>query len=168
MRLKIILIRHGKTKDEKLLTEKFIPIASDIAKFISLEKNCDDIYFVSSPLDRCVESIEIIISEVNKLLNTEYKNNTDIKLSRWEKGQESREDSYIRALEYRKQIKKIKKPLIVLLSHSSMLPKLTYGFVNKKIKYDNFKKNIKNNDKLEHGYISVVDFDKDFKYNFKC
>ena len=168
MRLKIILIRHGQTKDEKLLTDKFIPISRNIAKYISLEKNSNNIHFLSSPLDRCVESINMIISEVNKLLNTEYKNNTDIALTRWEKEEESREDSYKRGLQYRKQIKKIKKPLIVLVSHSSMLPKITYGLVNRKIKYEKFKKNIKDNEKLEHGYISVVNFDKNFKYNFEC
>lgn len=168
MTKKIIFVRHGKTKDEKLLKEQFKDYALSIAKYISLEKHSKKIHFVSSPLERCVNTAEMIISELNKLLNTNYKNNVDEKLSRWEKEKETREDSYERALKYRKEIKKIHNKLIVVISHSSMLPKLVLGSLKNKFNPDEYKELIKENNKLKHGYISVVNFDKDLKYNFKC
>ena len=164
---KIIFVRHGKTKDEKLLKDKFKDIAVSIAKFLSTLRNNRKIYFVSSPLERCIDSSQMIITELNTLLNTNYKINIDNKLSRWDKETETREQSYNRAIQYKKQIKKIKNPLIVVISHSSMLPKLIYGCVKDNIKKKDFKEIIKNNKKLNHGFISDVNYNKDFKYNFQ-
>ena len=170
---KVFFLRHGKTKDEHLLKDEFIDtakhIAKLIAKFISLDKKYKNLYFVSSPLERCVETSNMVISELNALLNTDYKNHTDEKLKRWTKEEETREESYERAINYRKQLKKIDSPLIIVISHSSMIPKLVFGAVSKKYNKDEFKEDcIKDNGKLIHGGLSIVKFDKEVKYNFEC
>jgi hypothetical protein len=165
---KIIFVRHGTTKNEILIKEKFKKDAESIAKFIRMENN-NNIYFVSSPLERCIDTGKMIIYELNKLLNTNYEINIDDELRRWTKEDEAREDSYKRGFEYRKELKKIKHSLVVVISHSSMLPCLINGAVIKKFKRPEFKKTvIGDNGKLKHGYISVVKFDKKVKYNFKC
>ena len=167
---KIIFLRHGKTKNEHLIKDEFITIAKNIAKMIAkiitLEKLYENVYFVSSPLERCIDTASMVISEVNTLLKTNYKNNTDEKLKRWEKGKETREKSYERAINFRTELKKINSPLIIVISHSSMIPKLVYGSVINKYSNKEFKKEcIKDKGKLVHGSFSIVKFDKQVKYN---
>ena len=167
---KIIFLRHGKTKNEHLIKDEFITIAKNIAKvivkIITLEKLNENVYFVSSPLERCIDTANMVLSEVNALLKTNYKNNTDEKLKRWTKEEETREDSYKRAINYRKELKKINSPLIIVISHSSMIPKLVFGSVINKYNNKEFKEEcIKDRAKLLHGGFSIVKFDKQVKYN---
>lgn len=167
---KIIFLRHGKTKNEHLIKDEFITIAKNIAKviakIITFEKLNESVYFVSSPLERCVETSEMVISEVNVLLKNNYKNNIDEKLKRWTKEEETREESYERAINYRKELKKMNSRLIIVISHSSMIPKLVLGSVINKYNNKEFKDEcIKDRAKLVHGGFSIVKFDKQVKYN---
>ena len=68
-------------------------------------------------------------------------------------------------MNYRDQVKKIDSDLIVIFTHSSMVNKLVFGLVKKKINTKEYKNIIKNNKKLIHGSVSVVKFDKNVKYN---
>ena len=162
---RILVIRHGETIKEKLIKNNFINKSKNIALYISFFKNYKKIYFVSSPIERCIETAEMVITEVNNLLKTNYINTIDNNLKRWDKKYESREDSYIRAMNYRDQVKKIDSDLIVIFTHSSMVNKLVFGLVKKKINTKEYKNIIKNNKKLIHGSVSVVKFDKNVKYN---
>ena len=87
---KIIVIRHGETKKEKLIKKNFIAKLKNIASYISFFKNYKTIYFLCSPIERCIETAEMVITEVNNLLKTNFIYIIDDNLKRWDKKYESR------------------------------------------------------------------------------
>jgi hypothetical protein len=164
---KVIVIRHGKTHKEQLLKEEFEEKSKNIAKMISNQKNNKNIIFLSSPLDRCVESANMIIDKVNKLLNTKYKIILDDNLKSWNKNTETREESFERAEKYYKNIKHLDNPLIILISNSSIIPRLVFGLVSKKMSYSEYKNEIlKKNKRLIYGATAIIKYQSKVKeYN---
>ena len=163
---RIILVRHGETdKKENLIKDLYLKKAKIIANYMTLFKNYKTIHFICSPIERCIDTADILISEVNNLLNTNYVKTIDEKLRRWDKEIETREDSYNRAIDYSKSIENLKNCLIILTSNSSIIPKLAYGLVKGKYKKKEFKEIIKNKKKLIKGSVCIINIDKSIKYN---
>ena len=163
---RIIVMRHGKTdKNENLIKEIYMEKAVIIANYMTLFKNYNTIHFLCSPVERCIDTMDILIKEVNNLLKTNYVKSIDNELRRWDKKNESRNDSYNRSINYRINIENLSNCLIVLVSNSSIIPRLVYGLVNKKYNKTEFNKLINNKKKLTDGSVCVVNIDKSIIYN---
>ena len=157
----VFMMRHGDTfKDQTLDYKKYEKQANNnvknISKMTNFVKNDDSQKFIihCSPYLRCIETAKLLKKKIKEYdSDVEIIIKKDDNLSRWDKGREPRENSYVRARAYGKEIKKYlvnndKNYCYFFITHSSILFYLIEGLLNKEIN---------KNKKIKSGAFYVVD-----------
>lgn len=170
----IIVLRHGPThSNETINYNSFVNFTSDLVVFLNnflLDKGIDiknitpKIY--TSPFQRCKDTAKLLTSYLEVIRGNkkiDISPNTGIK--RWDAKNETREKSIERAKNYGNHIyEKVKSSsteVYIYVSHSSIIPSLISGIIDKKLKKF----------KLHSASLSIIDvnerklkvFNKSFK-----
>ena len=165
----IFILRHCNTeKNQNIIPSEYdqkLKILYKIIKKVIKKYPSLEIKFYTSPIKRCIDTCNLITEYLTSKKLIKCKIIIDDDLKRWDKGNEKRENSYERAFEYAKKFSKIQNEMNFYITHSSMIPRLTYGFIKNSMTFKIYKKKYME-EKLKHNSIAIIKNNELKKYNF--
>jgi len=155
----LFILRHCETtKSKNIIPEQYKKALYIMNKYIAqikLKFPKYKIKFTISPIDRCKDTCNLIKESLEQIYNENFEIIIDTELRRWDSNIESRNNSYERALNYSKTFNFEKKTVNIIISHSSMIPRLAFGFIEDTMKFKEYKKNFMNK-KLNNNSIIII------------
>lgn len=163
----LFILRHcNTTKDQHIIPSEYEQKLKILHAFINKVKQHHKnlkIKFIISPLERCIETCDLIKNFFEKKYKENYEVIIDEKLKRWDVGIESRENSYKRAFDYSKKFT-YNNEICFIITHSSLIPRMVYGFIEKSMSFKDYEKKYMKK-KLDHNSFAIVKNGELKKYN---
>lgn len=159
------ILRHGNTKKDVLQKSIYKKYAHKIAEYIHstcIKYNLEPI-FLCSPIERCDETLQIVLKFYNKMYKTEFNYAKTLQLYRSGKEENSKAklDRIYRFMHYVNNTY-TKKHLVISVTHSSYIPRLCQVLAGISKEYFAEKHEVY----LNEGALAIIkENDKIIKYN---